>query len=571
MTLAPRSGSFSYFYILVLAPNFTAKNMLSQFLRNLLTLFFTCLIFGGLSFPPLLQARPSVGVLSADVIYPSNGLNWLGLFLQEELSLQLQLTDQFSIISPDTMRRWNQRLRNSGQLVFSSAELKNSEIYQLKPNRLLKLSIQKVLNQLSVTWSISSFEENSSLQKIQNIHSWITPDNLIASLLNDLAKGDKLFRNIKHFPLHYTWEGIKSFYQWKLKLVPVPNTSKWEEHKDELEALLLSHPSLSASIHFHRAVLLIIESSVMRPAHVPSLNSAETDILAAMKEHPGSGEHHTLLSLLHFLRKEPLFSKQQANIANKINPANGLALILYGLTIGKTPQAGATYIKKGLRLYPFVAEPSADGGQPYHVLVKDLEPWLNSYVSVKPPNYELLMRSGKEDYDARRWTEARQAFEDASVLEPELPEPYLFLAQLRLAQQNVESALLLLAKLQKRFPKHPEINLYLGYAHEKLKHYIKAEILYRTVLQLKPEHHKALLRLGAVLIKLGKREEARSFLESLTQKYPMYTVAWWNLGIVYYQLGELELAESSWEESLRLEPDNNLVRVRLEQLREELF
>jgi tetratricopeptide (TPR) repeat protein len=290
-----------------------------------------------------------------------------------------------------------------------------------------------------------------------------------------------------------------------------------------------------------------------------------------MKEHPGSGEHHTLLSLLHFLRKEPLFSKQQANIANKINPANGLALILYGLTIGKTPQAGATYIKKGLRLYPFVAEPSADGGQPYHVLVKDLEPWLNSYVSVKPLNYELLMRSGKEDYDARRWTEARQAFEDASVLEPELPEPYLFLAQLRLAQQNVESALLLLAKLQKRFPKHPEINLYLGYAHEKLKHYIKAEILYRTVLQLKPEHHKALLRLGAVLIKLGKREEARSFLESLTQKYPMYTVAWWNLGIVYYQLGELELAESSWEESLRLEPDNNQVRVRLEQLREELF
>jgi tetratricopeptide (TPR) repeat protein len=111
----------------------------------------------------------------------------------------------------------------------------------------------------------------------------------------------------------------------------------------------------------------------------------------------------------------------------------------------------------------------------------------------------------------------------------------------------------------------------LGYAHEKLKHHKKAESLYREVLQLKPEHHKALLRLGAVLIKLGKREEARSFLESLTQKYPMYTVGWWNLGIIYYQLGEIELAESAWEESLRLEPDNNQVRVRLEQLREELF
>jgi tetratricopeptide (TPR) repeat protein len=205
------------------------------------------------------------------------------------------------------------------------------------------------------------------------------------------------------------------------------------------------------------------------------------------------------------------------------------------------------------------------------VLVKDLEPWLVASISQNVSNYEQLMQSGKESYKAQRWSEARQAFEDASVLEPTLPEPLLSLAQLKLAQQDPQTALSLLAKLRKRFPRHAEINLYLGYAHEKLKHHSKAEALYREVLHLKPEHHKALLRLGAVLIKLGKRQEAKSFLESLTQKYPMYTVAWWNLGIVYYQLGELELAESAWEESLRLEPDNNQVRVRLEQLREELF
>ena len=181
------------------------------------------------------------------------------------------------------------------------------------------------------------------------------------------------------------------------------------------------------------------------------------------------------------------------------------------------------------------------------------------------------MSFGNENYNAQRWSEARQAFEDASALQPSLPEPHMFLAKLSLAQQDVESALALLSKLRKRFPKHPDINLYLGFAHEKLKHHKKAESFYREVLNLKPEHHKALLRLGAVLIKLGKRGEARSFLESLTQKYPMYTVAWWNLGIIYYQLGELELAESAWEESLRLEPDNNQVRVRLAQLREELF
>jgi tetratricopeptide (TPR) repeat protein len=560
-----------YFFCTVLLPAHPfAKTMLIQLLRKSLPLLFISLFFGGLYSPPLVQARPSVGVLSVNVHYPSNRLNWLGLFLQEELSLQLQLADRFSVISPDSMRRWNQRLRNSGQLESSSTEFKNSEISQLKPDKLLKLSIQKVLNQISVTWSIYSFGEKNSIQKMKNIHAWSTPDKLIDSLIKDLKKGDNLFSDLTYFPLDYSWEGIRSFYQWRLKAVPAVNSSDWEEHKGELEALIFSYPSLAASIKFYRAVLLIIESGVMRPAHVPSLNSAEKDILTAMKVHPGNGALHSLLSLLHYLRNEPLFAKQQANIANKINPGNGLALILYGLTIGKTPQAGASYIKKGLRLYPFVADPSPDGWQPYHVLVKDLEPWLISSIQ-NVSTYEQLMRSGNESYNAQHWSEARQAFEDASVLEPSLPEPLLSLAKLKLAQQDLQTALSILAKLRKRFPRHADIKLYLGYAHEKLKHHVKAESLYREVLHLKPQHHKALLRLGAVLIKLGKRAEARSFLESLTQKYPMYTVAWWNLGIIYYQLGEIELAESAWEESLRLEPDNNQVRVRLEQLREELF
>ena len=157
-----------------------------------------------------------------------------------------------------------------------------------------------------------------------------------------------------------------------------------------------------------------------------------------------------------------------------------------------------------------------------------------------------------------------------NAIEPLLPKPLLFLAQIKLAQKDIDRGLIMLEKLKKRFPKNVDIALYLGYANEKLKHYQKAEALYRGVLQQKPEHYKAILRLGAVLIKLGKLEDARSFLESLSQKFPFYAVAWWNLGIVYYQLGEMELAELAWEESLRLEPDNSQVRVILEQLRDEI-
>ena len=544
-----------------------AKKIAIQFLRKLFTALFTILLLSGLLYPEIINARQSVGILSVKINYPSKGLNWLKLFLREELSLQLQLADKFSLFTPDTMSRWYKRDIEKGMIQTNFSNRYSKAFTLLKTERLLELSLQKVLSQLYVRWDIRSINGNKS---IDNNHVWTTPDKLVKKLLSDL-EDDPFFGKLTHFPQGYSWNGVKSFYQWRLKPVPFPKSKEWQKHKEELEYLLLNHPSLRSSILVCRAIMLILESSVSNPAYVPSLILAEQDILAAIKLHPGNAEHHTLLSLIHYLRRDPLYAKQQANIAEKINPGNGMAMILYGLTIGKTPQAGTSFIKKGLRNYPFVAEPNSLGWQPYHVLVKDLEPWLVIPDSEKIINYDQLIHSGKKFFDDQRWMEARRIFEDASVLRPDLPEPALFLARIKLAQNELKTSLIQLSKLQSRFPKNSEVILYLGYAHEKLKHHHNAEKFYRRALHLKPENHKALLRLGAVLIKLDKHGEAKSFLESLTRKYPLYSVAWWNLGIVYLNFGEMELAESAWQECLRLEPENNQVRIRLEQLREEMY
>mgnify|MGYP001406036594 CR=1 FL=1 len=567
----PLHGSCGLIYKVLLTSLKIVKDIVIKYLHNSKSSLKYYLILGGLVAPWIIQARPIVGVIPVHISYPSNGLSWLGLFLQDELSLQIQMNDRVSVISPDSLTRWYNRLKNSDQSVTSFNELDILRLSKIKPNKLIKISVQKVLNQLSVTLIIKSYGETNSIKKIKNIHPWLTPKKLISALIDDIRKGDKVFGEISFFHSEYTWKGIKSFYDWKQKLVPKINSFAWKEHKDELDALILMYPSLSARMRFSRAMLLILESSIIHPAHVPSLNSAEKDILAAMKVYPGNASHHCLLSLLYYLRKDKLFTKQQANIANKINPGNGLALILYGLTIGKSPKDGVSHIRKGLELYPFVGEPSYEGWQPYHLLVKDLEPWIKAPMSRKAQKYEQLLSYGRESYNSQIWPEARQAFEDASALEPTLAEPLIYLAKLELAEQDLESALSQLTKLEKRFPLNEEIKLYLGYSHEKLKNYDKSESLYHEILEMKPNHHKAMLRLGAVLIKRGKRYEARSFMESLTEKYPMYTVAWWNLGIVYYQLGQLKQAEYAWEESLRLEPDNNQMRIRLEQLRDELY
>ena len=538
-----------------------------QFLRKLPTALFATLFLTGLLHPEIIKARQSVGILSVNINYPSKGLNWLELFLREELSLQLQLAGRFSVITPDTMYLWDQRLSEKSLNQASFSYHDSTSLTLLKTDRLLELSIQKVLSQLSARWNIRSINENKSTD---DNHTWATPDELVENLLNNLEV-DPFFGKLTHFPQGYSWNGVRNFFKWKLKPVPSLGSKEWQKHKEELESLLLNYPTLSSSIKVCRAVIFILESSVSYPAHVPTLILAEQDVSAAIKHHPGNAEHHTLLSLIHYLRRDHLYAKQQANIAEKINPGNGKAMILYGLTIGKTPQAGTSFIKQGLQTYPFVAEPDSLGWQPYHVLVRDLEPWLVTSNSEKVLTYEQLMHSGKELYNDQRWFEANKFFEEASLLKPDLPEPVLYLARVKLAQYELRAALLQLSKLQSRFPKDPEINLYLGYAHEQLKRHQKAEKFYRQVLHFKPKHHKALLRLGAVLIKLGKHGEARSFLESLTRKYPLYSVAWWNLGIVYLNFGEMELAESAWQECLRLEPENNQVRIRLEQLREEMY
>tara|TARA_B100000700_G_scaffold327564_1_gene442492 strand:- start:345 stop:2084 length:1740 start_codon:yes stop_codon:yes gene_type:complete len=560
------------FQILCVLLNLTCvKNIIARSFSKFRILLFTIFTFFSLLYSHPLQARPTVGVLSVDMFYPSKGLEWLELFIQEEISLQLQLSERFSVISPSVMSQWHKRINVSNKYASNLKEVKKTKISLLNPDRIFKLSLQKVLNKLSVNWGISKFEGLENILEIKGIHSWSSPDELVASLLKDLVEADKLFSGINHYRFYYSWEGIQSFYRWRQKTLPKVNSESWKNHKKKLESILLNYPEMSSHIKYCRAVLKILESSLTNGVQVNLLDSAEKDLVDSMKSHPGNADHHNLLSLVYFLRKENLFAKQQANIANKINHSNGLSLILYGLTIGKNPEAGENYIIKGLRLYPFVGGPYKEGDwQPFHLLKKYLEPWTVSKTYEENKSYDELLNDGKEFYKARIWKKAIRTFRDANTLKPLSPKPLLYLAKIELGQNKLKSGLEMLKKLSKKFPKNTDITLYLGYANEKLKFHLKAESLYRAVLSQNPESNKTILRLSAVLIKLDKLQEARSFLESLTQKYPSYTVAWWNLGIVYFRLGEFELAEIAWEESLRLEPENGQVRLTLEKLRDEL-
>ena len=509
------------------------------------------------------RERQVVAVLPVKVLYPAQGKQWLGYFLQDELSRQFQLQKDFTALSPGEVNRWFQD---------EDVEERQLQSFQqsVKPHWILELELQLVLKQLSLTGTFSSINDKIPAQNFKKILPLEKPDVLVEQVLEHLLQENKESELIHH-PQGYSWEGVEAFYLWKHRTpVPQVNSEGWKTRAEELETLLSDYPGFSEQVHHQKATILVLQASTNLPAYVPTLNQAETELKQAISLRPESSEYHGLLSLIHYLRQEKLRAKAEAVIANAENPRNGRALILYGLSIGRKASDGDAYIRQGLFWYPINREAPPLKPDPFEALIPDLKPWLAGKRSSEPLQYQQLMDEARELYAQGDWDQSKTMFQDASVLEPELAEAPLFLARIKIAKKDLKGAMRSLNALRKRFPEDAATLLYQGYVYELLKKYSNAEILYRKSLEMEPENHRAMLRLSTLLIKTGKYEEAQSFLESLTRKYPDYTVGWWNLGLLYQKLDELESAEQALEEVVRLDPANTRVQAQLERIREEL-
>ncbi|MEE1578181.1 MAG: hypothetical protein V1269_18470, partial [Deltaproteobacteria bacterium] len=52
------------------------------------------------------RERDLIAVLPVEVLYPARGKEWIGHFLQDELSRQFQLQKNYSALSPRETNRW---------------------------------------------------------------------------------------------------------------------------------------------------------------------------------------------------------------------------------------------------------------------------------------------------------------------------------------------------------------------------------------------------------------------------------------------------------------------------------
>ncbi len=513
--------------------------------------------------PSLAQGNTStvVGVLPFHVNYP-NDMNWLGVFLQEELTHQLVLSRIATLPAP-TFQLWQEHLPLDSNTLID-ARLLN----QLHVRYLIRVEVQKVLSHASIHGFVFFNDTELGFQALpfQSADSWKTPDDAMGVVLKSLAKRHNHLARLQLQRQNYTWEGVEALYRWKLQPKQIPGTPEWQNYKEELEALRANYPEMGQLIYTALASLLIQEGVYPAPK-ASVLKQAEEVIQEALTRYPQYDHAHALLAQIYYYQDNKNAAKAEAVVANGYNPWNTIAKMIYGFTIGRTLKEGEPHILRGLDDNPFLQDPSyfAQRNLPAYealaITMQELRPALTSV-----SQYETLMREGHEFYKQTEWDQAQQRFEQASQLDPKQLDPHIQLARIELAKKRYLGAIERLTDLESKFPDSEPVYYHLGLANERLKDFDQAEQYYRKVLFLSAQHPQSLLRLGTVLMKLKRYDEASSFLESLTRYYPKSATAWWTRGMLHWVQKDWSQARTMWEEALRFDPNNPKIQKALQQL-----
>ncbi|MBF0350785.1 MAG: tetratricopeptide repeat protein [SAR324 cluster bacterium] len=335
-----------------------------------------------------------------------------------------------------------------------------------------------------------------------------------------------------------------------------PQDPEWLSSENQLKSFQVTYPFLTRLVQYDLAKHYIIESQFSDNSS--SIVQALQAIQEAVKSDPKNDQYRLLLSLIYWYQDQKHLAKAESVIANASNPLNGIAWILYGMTIGKHLLDGEQFIRKGLIYYPFLKDETTPFSV-YYRLYTTLKPWFFEKTvndsSIKKNPYEL----GVEAFNNQQWEQAQNYFEESLKTENSL-DVQLYLAKIKIERNLYHEALSQLTDLQKSNPQHDLIIYYLGYIQEQLGYFKEAETLYRQALEIARDNPQILFRLGTVLIKVGKLDDAQNIMEGVSKKYPDYPKIWWNLGILYMQKKAFSKAQVALEESLRRDPDNKKIQ-----------
>jgi len=144
--------------------------------------------------------------------------------------------------------------------------------------------------------------------------------------------------------------------------------------------------------------------------------------------------------------------------------------------------------------------------------------------------------------------------------DPEAIEPHAVLALLNLAQGKPSAAfreyVAALKNASKLNPNNPEVHFYLGALYSELKNNVISEEELKKAIVLKPDYAEALNFLGYTYVENNKRlKEAEDLIKRALKVDPANGAYIDSLGWLYYKQGRLKQAKETLKKAVSLMPD----------------
>jgi Tfp pilus assembly protein PilF len=171
----------------------------------------------------------------------------------------------------------------------------------------------------------------------------------------------------------------------------------------------------------------------------------------------------------------------------------------------------------------------------------------------REPAWEL----GRKYLSAGKSQEARAVLTELSGRYPKEPDVYLFLALASLRSRDVRRAEIDIGKALSLDPDHVEARTLRGWIALEVKRDYPAAIAdYSRVAELKPDWPEAHNNLGVAWKKKGEPEKAAASFNRALALRPEYGEAWSNLGWIHAEEKKWREARADFERALRFNPND---------------
>ena len=185
---------------------------------------------------------------------------------------------------------------------------------------------------------------------------------------------------------------------------------------------------------------------------------------------------------------------------------------------------------------------------------------------LSPKDIDIYKSLGILYLKQNKLKEALGVYRLISVLSPYDSEAHFYLGSIywELKQENLFEKEL--KKALELNPDYAEALNFLGYEFvEQNRNLRQAEVMIQKAVNLEPDNGAYIDSLGWLYFKKGRIKKAREFLEkaaSLMEDPVIYD----HLGDVYFKLKEIDQAKLNWQESLKLDPKQESVKKKIENL-----